>query len=1395
MSIENRPYIGSWKPNVRKTRIWSPDALVYINGDTQIPGCRTCNHKIDLMQFITSISVSAGTDSSGLSGSFNFSIPKHHGDSIFLDGNFVLVTGLEVNIYFKGFFAQKNLLQNTNTQIQMEDSSVYELKDLEFAPFYPVFHGVISEVSYAYSSGFYSGSVTCRSILSFWDTQFLNNNAAVFASQATENRGSFAIAGHPFKNNTPYQIIYKLYRDTAGQAHGVATALSNQTNALAKTPGGEDYYSLTVRYWEKRFAQGMYGLRMYGVNGRLFSALEQNFFATKTFGEIGKLLKSSIAKSAKPDEVAKGNKAVDNDTLRKLGLISTGANGKVNRSLASDFYLIPQQSENKQEGVNILQLQHYIEDISAYGNVNLWQSDYESKMEIANSVAEKAGFEFYQDVDGDLVFKPPLYNMDTSESRVYRIQPEDIISIDFSNSEPEYTYIICKGGPFQNTKGFMDDEDMGFRSTYIDYKLVAQYGWKPFEFDTTYYTDAKSAYYAAAFRLDELNKGMHGCSLSIPMRPELKPGYPIYIEHIDCFYYVTAVSHSFSFGGECTTSLTLTARRKKFIPPGDPQERFDKNPAKAINFEDTYLPQKYLKTRQTAFNIGGADLKETSISNDVVGTGANPQQDEQAPLRTVGFPNVVMGLDPKRLDPSFLAMPVFETDQARDVTRHMIILQALKAGIISLYNPNSFDEIMFDESSPDQEGGDKFFKGPWVVYYPPSANNGTKVQAGILKLDNGGTLAGESIFYQATKDRKDARKKAINIADDVKKRTAIEEADKAYEEAIKSITKVSQNTTIDAQLTIADLWYLLKEYLNSKNSLVSQDAGSTSSIISLLSNKKGSFNPHIPGYYRYYSCSHPNPAMQGALELNYDGTKTRLKVPEGELSDFEPFYAVVGVKDDEIKFEVKSPTDRFVKRGFKTKTLTKGFTSIVPTSEITSVCFQRHSTRFLVRVHGIKLTQPLKSTATGDELKKLEVQTALLGLRSSMEKFFSDLQAKNKYTEENIRSTRKEDLIGLKTQLASKPSPKSLTTYIQKQLYAISSDLNSLNLNLKDVFSAPNAYTEVVSKSKVLTFTSGTLWNEKKFSSAILPVSDKKGYEVFGAYAYGRGLNIQPGANYEEILKRDPLRLLGQSDIDSILSQFKSSNENLTEAKIKKVTSYLNSLDPNSEQYNAVVGIAKETLGSNVPRLPDGSEDKVAILNNGLANLFASNETTQVITNVPRRLSQMNPSPLAKDGIVCECRAVESDVDIEAMGAEFMNIDYGIPQLQGDPIMSWYQQQMVSKIQDWSSYQEALRTGGTSTSDPNTVYMPNNPLPNIYVNSYSELNPTKIFGENGGFDQGDQIQENLMQTFQQATVDYQQQYQKLQEAGQDITTLDYNNTLNNVFDTRARNIDKLKRDK
>ena len=164
MAITDRPYAGTWRPNLRPTVQYTPDALVYLNGDSALPGCRTCHHDIDIQQFVTSISADCGVDPGASTATIAMSIPRFYGDSLFRDGNSLLRPGLEVHVYGRGYFPMTGLA-TSGVKVGGVD-----LSDIPQYPYYPMFHGVVTTVSDDYSGGYYSVSLTCSGMLHFWST-------------------------------------------------------------------------------------------------------------------------------------------------------------------------------------------------------------------------------------------------------------------------------------------------------------------------------------------------------------------------------------------------------------------------------------------------------------------------------------------------------------------------------------------------------------------------------------------------------------------------------------------------------------------------------------------------------------------------------------------------------------------------------------------------------------------------------------------------------------------------------------------------------------------------------------------------------------------------------------------------------------------------------------------------------------------------------------------------------------------------------------------------------------------------------------------------------------------------------------------------------------------------
>jgi hypothetical protein len=915
MSILNRPYAGTWAPNKRNVVQWTPDFLVYLNGDTSLPGCPTCRHNIDLNEFINSVSVDFGVEPGASNCSIGMAIPRHYGDTLFRDGNTLLRPALEIHVYFRGYFPMKGLTTPNSRPV-----AGVNLGDIPQHPYYPVFHGVVTQVTHEYSGGFYTANMTCAGMLHFWETQKVSgaSGGSFFGARPVNSGVQTTLTGHPMTGKTPYGIIYTLYRDTAGVADGVGFALSSRTNYGAiNAATGDSLYAMTLRYWEQRFRGKIYGLRMHGASGQLFTSSQQAYLSLYRTNAIGGGSPHSTA-NVNNSTAHPSDDIFAQDPTLLLGLRAQGEDGRVLRQ--PDTRLGGAVDNRGRIGLDVMQLQAFPTDIGSYGQVNLWESTYESKMDIATAVTNVCGYEFYQDADGDLVFKPPLYNLDTSSSRVYRIEPEDIVSINFTEAEPNATYCIIKGGAFQNMRGVVDESEWGMRSTYVDYKLVAQYGWKEASLESTYYTNAKSAYYFAISHLDKQNVGVNACTVTIPLRPEIRPGYPVYIPHIDCFYYVTQVSHAFNLGSECTTTLTLTARRRKFLPPG-------KSGTANISF----------------------DQQLTQIDLSATANAVRPLQtlDRNDTPRITGFPNVVMAIDPEKINPMFevIGFQAVErelTTQSRGVNlgrrRQSFVWRFIRMALTR--TPRVLEPYGMSSNAPTD---DFLAANPNAQYKvcPVSRTDADAITISVRQIE----LALEQYISTRATLR---RARALLVQQAVQQQNAINDAQRTYNRAQREAenrrdrgqdapdpTPPDNNTRQQALQDVNDklaqfdrnfdavpehnsiteyaaqyetlativngingnnpprlnptrgtrgapnaqrdgtilMSFLIGQFRPSgpqSSDTVTDPSGTTNQsalLLEQLADRKASLNLTVPGYYRYYSASHPNPDMQGYEDI------------------------------------------------------------------------------------------------------------------------------------------------------------------------------------------------------------------------------------------------------------------------------------------------------------------------------------------------------------------------------------------------------------------------------------------------------------------------------------------------------------------------------------------------
>lgn len=1132
MSIESRPYIGTWSLNDKELVQHTPDALVYLNGDTALPGCPNCKGKIDIQQFLTECSVDAGTEAGSASASFTLSVPVHHTQAFARDARFLLKPGLEVHIYMRGYFAVQGLYENlaepgsassliggsqttervgTATEVTASgvssqadgggnyvvsgeaaaqaaadirraypkaapmasaivdtanavgaspymlanvinfetngsfspskknpnstatgliqfieetaeslDTSTAELAEMsqleqmvyveryldqfeeplnteqklymsifypkymtvdpqttlpsnvqavnvgivkvqdyiDFAnrnakldasqdptlvrevvvedtvtegfetledtgteedapevatqaefgpslleelglqnsgvekalayPYYHVFHGVVTEVGHSYSGGVNTITVSCSSMLHFWQYQNMSTNASVFGARPTNSKLKMSMVGHNFTGMHPYEILYTLHYDTAGAAGGVGYALASKTNQTSVSEvGDESLYSLAIRYWEKRFQGRNIRLRMHGATGELFSTMAAAWLSRTSSSNLTRLLRERYSERKSDSTMKVMSQAAS------VGLYNANRRDAIEATRFAANSGGGNEANSPKFEVNVLEMQAFVSNIGNWGQVNLFESSYESKLDIAQRVCEVTGFEFYQDVDGDYVFKPPMYNLDTSGSRVYRIEDIDIINISFSEKEPQATYMTVKGSQFKNLAGTGVENEWGVRGQFIDYRLVAQFGWRPGSYETAYFNDPKSMFFAAVNRMDILNIGINSASVTIPVRPELRPGYPVYIPYLDCYYYCNSFSHSHSVGGQCTTTLQLVGKRAKFYAPGAPGV----NGISDIDLGNTLLPQRPLQVLN-----------------------------EEGKPRLSGFPNVVMALDPTAINPLFfvVGMDVENLSDPQviknllDIGVQMSVLEAKKdpttgttayvmhtaeAGEVPANGLGSTVQFFLNEADindfgvPDTLSSDPTTTTINVLAAAIEYDSLQKSLATQTKSTQEQLLSKQGEINSAQTELSQARQRgdkdstidALNAKIDRLTReraqiaAALQDQVDSAEAAWNDPT--GKNAGVAFLLEMVDRIgqkYRLKENVKGRS-----DLSNPTNLLDMLSDKKAVFsNGTQPGYYRYYSASHPNPEHQGPKRAEYL-TSESSKVVQAEPETIE----------------------------------------------------------------------------------------------------------------------------------------------------------------------------------------------------------------------------------------------------------------------------------------------------------------------------------------------------------------------------------------------------------------------------------------------------------------------------------------------------------------------------
>jgi hypothetical protein len=389
--------------------------------------------------------------------------------------------------------------------------------------YYPAFWGLINTIEETYSGGVYKILLGCVDMLHWWAYSTINVHPVPESNIAAGGGQDLTVYATIFREGNPYQILYKL-TENMGMHQFVSATWVAQKNSLFNIYPPDLFKKVSngiMSYWQERFANIGGLLKMYGIFGE---RVNRNGVQTR------------VPETNIPD---------------------FSKNSKISQAVQ------PKDDKTFQSDTNFLQQFNVFFDFNNMGTFE--HAEYMTKLDIATEIKTRCNFEFFQDTNGDFIFKPPFYNMNVKGLLPYTILPSDIMNYSNTVNTEEIITVMQVTTPMaKNLRTTSFDQGIGL---HMDIDLAKRYGIRFKQVPMEFVNNASLARSLAVGQMGINNAKAVTGSITIPGRPEMKLGYPVYVEHKDAFYYVRSIGHSFDFGGSFTTTLGLETERKRIRVP------------------------------------------------------------------------------------------------------------------------------------------------------------------------------------------------------------------------------------------------------------------------------------------------------------------------------------------------------------------------------------------------------------------------------------------------------------------------------------------------------------------------------------------------------------------------------------------------------------------------------------------------------------------------------------------------------------------------------------------------------------------------------------------------------------------------------------------------------------
>ena len=492
----------------------APDTVIYIDGlpyliNDYLEGGGTL---VNFNDFVGGASGAVDVDTFIPACTVNLSVPNDMKRLFQGPGGQRIITVMsEIKVFTKGYY------------LTDEGESVY----------HRVFWGVICGISYSDNHKTLEINLNCKGILHLLDLMQINLNPSVMAST------TYGAAMTPMVTKdamlSPWHIILAAFLSPLSpDVLSIETVTDTPQIGLGGNQANEkkSFERAYITKWTKYQKSLASGVRLCGMKG-------------------GNILK------------AKG--------LVKAAQANQSGSLHGNSDIGATVALQTPEDLKAYTDTGIVKL--YTPEFKIGNQMSLLQSTVVSRLSRIKEMVDIMGWEGFQDLDGQIIIKPPLYNLDCQYTDVG--SPErnpfivNLFEVDGAEAEVEDEGQVRL--TVMRTKGCFDvmlgdgGSHLLHTGTWADPGLISRFGLRsePPKQNPYYQNDSFKLFAYASAELTKVTRKYRTYTVTIPMRPELKAGFTIYMPHLDYYAYLGNISWAYSRGGKATMTLTCSAIRQR----------------------------------------------------------------------------------------------------------------------------------------------------------------------------------------------------------------------------------------------------------------------------------------------------------------------------------------------------------------------------------------------------------------------------------------------------------------------------------------------------------------------------------------------------------------------------------------------------------------------------------------------------------------------------------------------------------------------------------------------------------------------------------------------------------------------------------------------------------------